>query len=108
MNLYIHFNQFVLLIIPYTMFLQTTVTVGDIICFSMPLLSSDGDPGYWQSSASEILLVDPIIGIGRTRNVGHASVRHSLATHMQNEIEVDVLPITRVITYINYVFYTIL
>ncbi|KAL0127413.1 hypothetical protein PUN28_005602 [Cardiocondyla obscurior] len=75
---------------------KTTLTVGDIICFSMPLLSSDGDPGYWQSSAPEILLVDPITGIGRALNVGHAVIKHSLATHVQSEIEVNVLAISRV------------
>ncbi|XP_014480293.1 PREDICTED: nuclear pore membrane glycoprotein 210 isoform X2 [Dinoponera quadriceps] len=75
---------------------KSTLTVGDIVCFSMPLLSSDGDPGYWQSSAPEILLVDPITGIGRARSVGHAIVKHSLATHVQSEIEVDILPISRV------------
>lgn len=79
---------------------KTTLTIGDIICFSMPLLSSDGDPGYWQSSVPEILLVDPITGIGRARNVGHAVIKHSLATHVQNEIEVNVLPVARVIKLI--------
>lgn len=63
----------------------------------MPLLSSDGDPGYWQSSAPDILLVDPITGIGRAQSVGHAIVKHSLATHVQSEIEVDILTISRVI-----------
>ncbi|XP_050451905.1 nuclear pore membrane glycoprotein 210 [Cataglyphis hispanica] len=75
---------------------RTTLTVGDIICFSMPLLSSDGDPGYWQSSAPEVLLVDPITGIGRARNVGQAIIKHSLAMHVQSEIEVNILPISRV------------
>ncbi|KAL6266889.1 hypothetical protein P5V15_003716 [Pogonomyrmex californicus] len=75
---------------------KTTLTVGDIICFSMPLLSSDGDPGYWQSSAPEILLVDPITGIGRARNIGHTVIKHSLATHVQSEIEVNILPVARI------------
>ncbi|XP_011876898.1 PREDICTED: nuclear pore membrane glycoprotein 210 [Vollenhovia emeryi] len=75
---------------------KTTLTVGDIACFSMPLLSADGDPGYWQSSAPEILLVDPITGIGRARNAGYAVIKHSLATHVQSEIEVNVLPVAQV------------
>ncbi|XP_076668038.1 nucleoporin 210 [Andrena cerasifolii] len=75
---------------------KTTLTVGDIVCFSMPLLSPDGDPGYWQSSAPEVLTVDPITGIGRARNVGYAVVKHSLATHMQGEIEVNIQPIAKV------------
>jgi len=76
---------------------RTTLTIGDVVCFSMPLLSADGDPGYWQSSAPEVLLVDPITGIGRARNVGQAIIKHSLATHVQSEIEVNILPISRVI-----------
>ncbi|KAI4499131.1 hypothetical protein M0802_005714 [Mischocyttarus mexicanus] len=75
---------------------KTTLTVGDIICFSMPLLSSDGDPGYWQSTEPEILLIDPITGIARARNIGHAVVKHSLAAHMQGEIEVTVQAISKV------------
>ncbi|XP_078048616.1 nucleoporin 210 isoform X1 [Augochlora pura] len=75
---------------------KTTLTVGDIVCFSMPLLSSDGDPGYWQSSAPDVLTVDPITGIGRAKNVGYAVVKHSLATHMQGEIEVNIQPIAKV------------
>ncbi|XP_015435256.1 PREDICTED: nuclear pore membrane glycoprotein 210 [Dufourea novaeangliae] len=75
---------------------KTTLTVGDIVCFSMPLLSPDGDPGYWQSSAPEVLTVDPITGIGRAKNVGYAVVKHSLATHMQGEIEVNIQPIAKV------------
>ncbi|XP_029037862.1 nuclear pore membrane glycoprotein 210 [Osmia bicornis bicornis] len=75
---------------------KTTLTVGDVVCFSMPLLSPDGDPGYWQSSAPEILTVDPITGIGRAKNVGYAVVKHSLATHMQGEIEVNIQPIAKI------------
>ncbi|XP_076658304.1 nucleoporin 210 [Halictus rubicundus] len=75
---------------------KTTLTVGDIVCFSMPLLSSDGDPGYWQSSSPDVLTVDPITGIGRAKNVGYAVVKHSLATHMQGEIEVNIQPIAKV------------
>ncbi|OAD53088.1 hypothetical protein WN48_10834 [Eufriesea mexicana] len=75
---------------------KTTLTVGDIVCFSMPLLSPDGDPGYWQSSAPEVLTVDPITGIGRAKNVGYAVVKHSLATHMQGEIEVNIQSIAKV------------
>lgn len=83
---------------------KTTLTVGDVICFSMPLLSSDGDPGYWQSSAPEMLSVDPITGIGRARNVGSAVIKHSLATHVQSEIEVNILPISQVIIFFSNFF----
>lgn len=72
------------------------LTVGDVVCFSMPLLCSDGDPGYWQSSAPEILHVDPITGIGRARSPGNARVKHSIATHLRDEVEVTVIPIAKI------------
>lgn len=73
------------------------MSVGDVVCFSMPLLSSDGDPGFWQSSAPEIVAVDPVSGIGRARNPGYTLIKHSLTTHLQGEIEVNVHPIAKVI-----------
>ncbi|XP_015601046.1 nuclear pore membrane glycoprotein 210 [Cephus cinctus] len=76
--------------------IKTTLTVGDIVCFSMPLLSSDGDPGYWQSSAPDNLTVDPLTGIGRARSPGHAIVKHSLATPIQGDIEVTIKPIAKI------------
>ncbi|XP_014209952.1 nuclear pore membrane glycoprotein 210 [Copidosoma floridanum] len=75
---------------------KAVLTVGDIVCFSMPLLSSDGDPGYWQSSSPEILYVEPISGIGRARSPGTARVKHSIATHLRDEVEVIVNPITKI------------
>ncbi|XP_012277520.1 nuclear pore membrane glycoprotein 210 [Orussus abietinus] len=75
---------------------KTTLTVGDIVCFSMPLLSSDGEPGQWQSSAPEILSVDSINGIGRARNSGQTIVKHSLATQVQGEIKVNVQAISKI------------
>lgn len=75
---------------------KATVSVGDVICFSMPLSSSDGEPGIWQSSASEIVAVDPISGIGKARNAGHAFIKHSLTTHLQDEIEIHVLPVAKI------------
>ncbi|XP_058809329.1 nuclear pore membrane glycoprotein 210 isoform X2 [Phymastichus coffea] len=74
---------------------KSVLTVGDVACFSMPLLSSDGELGYWQSSAPEVLYVDPITGIGRARSPGSAVVKHSIATHLRDEVEVTVHPIAK-------------
>ncbi|XP_043283019.1 nuclear pore membrane glycoprotein 210 [Venturia canescens] len=76
---------------------KTSLTIGDVVCFSMPLLSSEtGDPGSWQSLAPEILSVDSITGIGRAKSPGHTIVKHSLTTHKQGEIEVNVQPIAKI------------
>ena len=61
----------------------------------MPLHAADGDLGYWQSSAPEVLFVDPITGIGRARSPGAARVKHSIATHLRDEVEIIVNPITK-------------
>ena len=69
----------------------------------MPLLSTDGDPGFWQSSSPEIVAVDSISGIGRARNPGHTIIKHSLMTHLQGEIEVNVNPIAKVSLISNFI-----
>jgi hypothetical protein len=63
----------------------------------MPLLSSDGDPGFWQSSAPEVLQVDPLTGIGKARSSGRANVKHSIVTHLRDEVEIAVSPIVKII-----------
>ncbi|XP_044576324.1 nuclear pore membrane glycoprotein 210 [Cotesia glomerata] len=76
---------------------KTLLTVGDIVCFSMPLLSTKtGDPGFWQSSKPEILSVDAVTGIGKARNPGQTFVRHSLTDNKQDDIEVNVEPISKI------------
>ncbi|XP_011500196.1 PREDICTED: nuclear pore membrane glycoprotein 210 [Ceratosolen solmsi marchali] len=75
---------------------KTHITVGDVVCFSMPFLSPDGDPGFWQSSAPEVLQVDPLIGIGKARSSGTANVKHSIATHLRDEVEITVSPIAKI------------
>ncbi|XP_063995333.1 nuclear pore membrane glycoprotein 210 [Diachasmimorpha longicaudata] len=76
---------------------KTVLTVGDVVCFSMPLLSSEtGDPGFWRSSNPDVLTVDSITGIGRAKNPGQTIVKHSLTTDKQGEIEVNVQPISKI------------
>lgn len=76
---------------------KTVLTVGDVVCFSMPLLSPlTGDPGFWRSSNPEILTVASVTGIGRAQNPGQTIVKHSLTTDKQGEIEVNVQPISKI------------
>ncbi|XP_046623224.1 nuclear pore membrane glycoprotein 210 [Neodiprion virginianus] len=75
---------------------KMTLTVGDIICFSMPLLSNDGDPGYWQSSNPELLTIDSLSGIGRALSPGRIHVKHSLAALIRDEIQLDIQPISKI------------
>ncbi|XP_066600784.1 nuclear pore membrane glycoprotein 210 [Prorops nasuta] len=75
---------------------KSTLTIGDVVCFSMPLLSPDGDTGYWQSSVPEVLVIDPVAGIGIAKSAGSTVVKHNLAAHIQDEIEIIVEPIAKV------------
>ncbi|XP_012259706.2 nuclear pore membrane glycoprotein 210 [Athalia rosae] len=75
---------------------KTSLTVGDIVCFSMPLVSNDGDPGYWQSSDQELLAIDTVSGIGKASAPGHVNVKHSLSTLPRGEIQLDIQPISEI------------
>lgn len=79
---------------------KTVLTIGDIVCFSMPMLASQsGDPGFWQSSIPQILSVDGITGIGTSKKSGQTIVKHSLNSvynNKQGEIEVIVQPISKI------------
>lgn len=70
--------------------------MGDIVCFSMPLLSSDGNPGYWKSSSPEVLSIDPVTGIGKAHGPGETAIEQSLMSYLQRELEVKVDPISMV------------
>lgn len=81
---------------------KTILTVGDIVCFSMPMIASkNGDLGFWQSSIPQVLSVDGITGIGTAKKIGHTIVKHSLnivndISNKQSEIEVIVQPISKI------------
>jgi len=73
------------------------VTVGDVICFALPLKTKFGDVGHWSSSNSEVLLIEEDTGIARAvAPGGPVLVQYHLAGEFVSSTEIDVFPISSV------------
>ncbi|XP_067001569.2 nuclear pore membrane glycoprotein 210 [Anabrus simplex] len=75
--------------------LVTTVSLGDIMCFSVPLVSMDDKVGYWSTDNMELMKINTEFGIGRARAPGTVVIRYHLANTVTN-IEVKILPVHKV------------
>ncbi|XP_067096636.1 nuclear pore membrane glycoprotein 210 isoform X1 [Osmerus mordax] len=71
------------------------LVVGDVVCFSAHVLSPDGMPGTWSSSANGVLQVDPQTGAAVARNAGTVTVYYELPGQLRTYREVVVDPATR-------------
>jgi len=60
--------------------LQRSLTVGDVVCFTVPLSSVDGVRGTWETDNERVLSLDPVLGIGKIQAVGNVVVKHHLAS----------------------------
>lgn len=70
--------------------LPGTVVVGDVLCLTASLLSPEGLPGTWSSSASNILHVDPKTGVAVARDTGPVTVHYEVAGHLRTYKEMVV------------------
>ncbi|KYO49042.1 nuclear pore membrane glycoprotein 210-like isoform B [Alligator mississippiensis] len=52
--------------------------VGDVICFSTPLVNQEGEPGMWHISPSGILEMDSVSGAAFVKSPGTATVFHDI------------------------------
>ncbi|GFG29271.1 hypothetical protein Cfor_07948 [Coptotermes formosanus] len=57
-----------------------SLTVGDVICFTIPLSSVDGVRGTWETDNESVLSLDAVLGIGKVQAVGNVLVKHHLAS----------------------------
>jgi hypothetical protein len=74
---------------------QQSLTVGDIVCFTMPLRSVDGVRGRWETDDENVLTLDPVLGTGNVRAVGNVVVKHQLAS-LYTFVDLEVLPVNSV------------
>ncbi|XP_069681338.1 nuclear pore membrane glycoprotein 210 isoform X2 [Periplaneta americana] len=74
----------------------SALTVGDVVCFSMPLSSIDGVRGTWDTDNENILSLDPTLGIGRVRTAGNVIVKYHLPSSVSTFIELEALPVTSI------------
>ncbi|XP_040395132.1 nuclear pore membrane glycoprotein 210-like isoform X2 [Cygnus olor] len=58
--------------------LSKPVAVGDVICFSSPLVNQEGASGMWRISPSDKLDVDSVSGAALVKNTGTATVFHDI------------------------------
>ncbi|XP_067395378.1 nuclear pore membrane glycoprotein 210-like [Emydura macquarii macquarii] len=58
--------------------LSKPIAVGDVICFSTPLVNQEGEPGLWQISPPGILETDSVSGAAFVRHAGTATIFHDI------------------------------
>uniref|UniRef100_A0A8B9IA61 Nucleoporin 210 like n=1 Tax=Anser brachyrhynchus TaxID=132585 RepID=A0A8B9IA61_9AVES len=58
--------------------LSKPVAVGDVICFSSPLVNQEGASGMWHISPSDTLDIDSVSGAALVKNTGTATVFHDI------------------------------
>ncbi|KAM8829564.1 nuclear pore membrane glycoprotein 210 isoform 1-T1 [Synchiropus picturatus] len=54
------------------------LVVGDVVCFTTPLMGQEGAHGTWSSSDNGVLQVDPKSGAAVARNFGSVSVYYEI------------------------------
>uniref|UniRef100_A0A7M4E2U3 Nucleoporin 210 like n=1 Tax=Crocodylus porosus TaxID=8502 RepID=A0A7M4E2U3_CROPO len=58
--------------------ISKSTAVGDVICFSTPLVNQEGEPGMWHISPSGILEMDSVSGAAFVKSRGTATVFHDI------------------------------
>ncbi|NXK46489.1 P210L protein, partial [Chauna torquata] len=58
--------------------LSKPVAVGDVICFSSPLVNQEGESGTWHISPNDTLDVDTVSGAALVKNTGTATIFHDI------------------------------
>ncbi|XP_015668822.1 nuclear pore membrane glycoprotein 210-like [Protobothrops mucrosquamatus] len=66
------------------------LAVGDVVCFSTPLVSQEGEAGTWQISPSDVLELDAASGAAFARHPGKATVFHEIPRIVKTYREVVV------------------
>ncbi|XP_058015776.1 nuclear pore membrane glycoprotein 210-like [Ahaetulla prasina] len=58
--------------------LSAPLAVGDVVCFSTPLVNQEGEPGTWQISPGHVLQMDVVSGATFAKHPGKATVFHEI------------------------------
>ncbi|NXE57620.1 P210L protein, partial [Casuarius casuarius] len=58
--------------------LAKSIAIGDVICFSSPLVNQDGESGMWHISPSDTLEIDTVSGAAFVKNTGTATVFYDI------------------------------
>ncbi|KAJ9594723.1 hypothetical protein L9F63_013997 [Diploptera punctata] len=71
------------------------LTVGDIVCFTLPLSNLDGVHGKWETSNDNILTLDYSVGLGKVRAPGKVVVKY-LLNSLFTFTELEALPVSSI------------
>ncbi|PSN36073.1 hypothetical protein C0J52_06709 [Blattella germanica] len=71
------------------------LTVGDVICFTMPLTDLDGEHGVWETNNDNVLTLDGSIGVGKIRAPGKVVVKYQLSSGFTFS-ELEALPVNSI------------
>lgn len=84
-------------------YLQATVTVGDVICFLMPVKFSEEDTSEWLSDNSKTLTIDSSSGFSVAMAPSEVFVTYS-NNKFKTSTSINILPIKTVsiLCYYNY------
>nr|XP_056709486.1 nuclear pore membrane glycoprotein 210-like [Euleptes europaea] len=70
--------------------LSEPLALGDVVCFSTPLVNQEGEPGTWQISPNNVLELDMMTGAAFAKNAGKATVFHNIPGTVKTYREVVV------------------
>nr|XP_045371334.1 nuclear pore membrane glycoprotein 210 [Camelus bactrianus] len=68
--------------------LSGALVVGDVLCLATVLVSQEGVPGTWSSSASSVLHVDAKTGVAVAQEAGSVTVFYEVAGHLRTYKEI--------------------
>lgn len=75
---------------------QSEMTVGDVVCFTMPLLDAQGQSGVWTSASPDVLLMETPAGVGRAMRPGQVVVTYVLSNTITTSTQLQIFPIQMV------------
>uniref|UniRef100_A0A8C4J8N3 Nucleoporin 210 like n=1 Tax=Dromaius novaehollandiae TaxID=8790 RepID=A0A8C4J8N3_DRONO len=71
--------------------LSKSIAIGDVICFSSPLVNQDGESGMWHISPSDMLEIDTVSGAAFVKNTGTATVFYDIPGIVKTYREVFII-----------------
>lgn len=75
---------------------ETSLTLGDIICYSSPLVTQEGQYGSWFST-NNIMVVHPISGIAVAQRIGTDTIHYNVSNILVTNTQVNVKPVSVII-----------
>ncbi|XP_067124588.1 nuclear pore membrane glycoprotein 210-like isoform X2 [Centruroides vittatus] len=76
--------------------IETSLTIGDIVCYSSPLVTQEGQHGSWFST-NNVMVIHPTTGIAVAQRVGTDTVHYNVSNILVTNTHVNVKPASVII-----------